>query len=108
MHTFDEPEIVARSAALDRTQKSAFAAACAERLMPLFSRYAASIQSVDENALRLIVDQVWRAVAGVAVEDLGKYQSFAEDLVPDEDEQWLADTAYAQNAAASAAYAVRT
>lgn len=106
MLTYDEPEIVARLARLSRTQKAAFAAACAERLVPLFLRYAASKESVDGDVIRSVVDGVWRAIGGASA-DLEPLQALAEDLVPEEDEEWSAEAGYAQNAAASAAYSVR-
>lgn len=107
MLTYDEPEIVARLARLSRAQKAAFAAACAERLVPLFLRYAASAESVDGDAIRSVVDGVWHAVGGSGA-DLEPLQSLAEDLVPEEDEEWSTEAGFAQNAAASAAYSVRS
>lgn len=106
MLTYDEPANVQRLTRLDRTRKAAFAAACAQRLLPLFERYAAAVEA-DPRILQEALDGVWDALRGTQV-DLRPMQAAAEDQVPQEDDDWILETGYAQNAAACAAYAVRT
>jgi len=106
MHDYNEGEMIARLTRLNRVGRAAFAAACAERLAPLFLRYAATTEAADGAALRAIIDEVWRAVSGEDC-DLRPLQAAAEDLVPDDEGEWSTQTAYAQNAAACSAYAVR-
>lgn len=106
IRSYNEPAIVTRLAGLGRTQKTAFAAAAAQRLAPLFVRYAATTDDVEADAIGSIIHDVWRSVGG-AETDLRPLQHVAEGLVPDEDDGWTIDAAYAQNAAASTAYAIR-
>lgn len=106
MLTYDEPANVQRLTRLDRTRKAAFAAACAQRLLPLFERYAAAAEA-DPRILQEALDGVWDALRGTQV-DLRPMRAAAEDQVPQGDDDWILETGYAQNAAACAAYAVRT
>ncbi len=106
MLTYDEPANVRRLSRLDRTRKAAFAAACAQRLLPLFDRYAAVVHS-DPAIIHVALARVWEALRDANV-DLRPMQGAAEGQVPQEDDDWILETGYAQNAAACAAYAVRT
>lgn len=107
MLTYDEASIVRRLSRLDRAQKTAFAAACAQRLLPLFQRYADVAPSADGAAVGSVVSLVWEVLRGAPV-DLQPQQQLAEAQVPMEDDSWVLETGYAQNSAACAAYAVRT
>jgi uncharacterized protein YjaG (DUF416 family) len=106
MRTYDESSIVRRLSQLDRTRKTAFAAACAQRLSPLYLRYAEAVPGVDSATIRSVVGLVWEVLSGAQV-DLRPQQHVAEGQVPPEDDNWVLETGYAQNAAACAAYAVR-
>lgn len=107
MTEYDERELIERIGALGRAGKTAFAAACAERLLPLYRRYvdAAGVGAPEE--LAGIVEQVWEVLRG-ADHDLTDARQVAVDLVPDDDApgEWVLEGAYAQNAAAAVAYAV--
>jgi uncharacterized protein YjaG (DUF416 family) len=108
LREYDEPGLVARLGALDRRDKTAFAAACAERVFPAFERYALSVgQPANAGSLRSVLDDVWAAISGVAVDLVGQ-QVLAEDLVPDDEGVWTHEMGYGQNGAAATAYAVRT
>lgn len=106
MLTYDEPANVQRLTRLDRTRKAAFAAACAQRLLPLFDRYAAAT-SADPAIVHEALERVWGTLRG-AQGDLRPLQAAVEGQVPQENDDWTLETGYAQNAAACAAYAVRT
>jgi hypothetical protein len=105
---YDEDELMARLAKLDRRAKTAFTASCAQRLLPLFDRYARSVRS-PSMALRLqeIVSAAWEVASG-AERDLHAFQAEAEGMVPSGEDGWTLETGYGQNAAAAAAYAIRT
>ncbi|UKA56922.1 DUF416 family protein [Arthrobacter sp. FW306-2-2C-D06B] len=94
---------------LDRLAKTAFAAACAERMVPLSNRYARQTgDSLREQRLTAIVSAAWQAAAGGDV-DATLLEAEAEAMVPDEDDEgWTAGRSYAGNAAAAAGYAIRT
>ena len=63
----------------------------------------------DRDALREALDAAWRAVdADVPTAELERLQEAAEELVPEEDDDWVTASGYASNAAAAVAYALRT
>ena len=105
---YDEREIHSRLAALDRHAKTAFAASCAQRLLPLFERYARAT-GAPEMATRLaaIVSAAWEVAAGTEAE-VAAYQAEAESMVPSDEDGWSVEAGYGQNAAAATAYAIRT
>jgi len=53
---------------LDHGRRLAFAAACAERLLPLYNRFSQQANWGDAAALRRAVSQVWHAADGGAVD----------------------------------------
>lgn len=105
---YDEQAILERLAVLDRSSKTVFAASCAERLSGLFDRYA-RVAGAPELALRLraVIDAAWGAASGAFV-DAGSLQAEAEGMVPQDADDWVLEAGYGQNAAAAAAYAMRT
>lgn len=109
MRVYDEEELAAESRQLSRSARAAFAAACAERLWPLVERYAATVSMPAERlqVLRRTLDAVWDVVRG-ASSDLGNAQETAESMVPLEDDSWVLEAGYAQNAIAAIAYAARS
>jgi hypothetical protein len=106
---YDEGGFLHRLEQLDRASKTAFAAACAERLWPLVERYAsvAAVPVGQIAALRAALDAVWRGCVGGS-EDIAGVQVLAESMVPREDDQWVFEAGYGQNAIAAVAYAART
>ncbi len=94
---------------LDRFAKTAFAAACAERMLPLSDRYARQVgDPLREWRLGVIVLSAWQVASGRDVDATG-LEAEAEAMVPDEDDEgWTAGAGYAGNAAAAAGYAIRT
>jgi hypothetical protein len=109
MRPFDEHALLARLEPLDRGAKTAFAAACAQRLLPLFGRYA-SMAGVTAHAQRLaeILAAAWDVSSGRVI-DLRSMDSEVESMVPkDYEGEWVMESGYGQNAAAAVAYAIRT
>ena len=105
---YDESSLVARLAPLDRQRKTAFAAACAQRLFPLFERYARTAGDLaTSQRLAEILETVWLCASGSAA-DISSMGAEAESMVPPDDDRWTFESGYAQNAAAAAAYAIRT
>ena len=109
MIDYDEMLLMLRLEPLDRSAKTAFAAACAQRLVPLSDRYSQQVgDSLREHRLAVIVSAAWQAAAGRDI-DATRLRAEAEAMVPDEDDEgWTAGRTYAGNAASAAAYAVRT
>jgi hypothetical protein len=110
MRKYDEPALLARLKSLDREAKTAFAVACAQRVLPLFERYAQSAGHPERaERLEAILTAVWGVTSG-GPGDIRPLESEALSLVPpeDQDQDWVLESGYGENAAAAAAYAVRT
>ena len=107
MLDYDEGVLRGRLSRLGRSEKTAFAAACAQRLLPLFVRYAEVTRRGDTRALAGVLEDTWRAAAGDEV-DLEHAPGIAEEMVPPDDAEWVHELGYGQSAAASVAYAART
>lgn len=103
MKIYDESTLIERLTKLNRPSKTAFAAACAQRLSPLYRRYFGDRESAKIDTLDGILNQVWDAAKGKDV-TLDGLDDVAESLVPVDDER-LSDPAYAQSATACVAYA---
>jgi len=108
MRVYNEEQLAAESRQLSRSARAVFAAACAERLWPLVERYATSVPmpAGQVQVLRRALDAVWDVVCGTSA-DLVGVQETAESLVPREDDDWVLEAGYAQNAIAAIAYAAR-
>jgi hypothetical protein len=106
--TYDEGALVERLSVLDRRAKTAFAASCAQRLLPFFEPYAHAVGRAEwGERLRTIVDASWDLASGAEF-DVHALQAEAESMVPSDEGEWITEMGYAQNAAAAAAYAIRT
>jgi len=107
--TFDENGIVRQLEQVAKPVRGAFAAAAAERLMPMYLRFHERTTQGDPARLENALEAAWRGVSGQSRDDeLGSWQAVAEALVPDEDDSWTDDSAFAQHAAAAVAYALRS
>lgn len=107
MVSYDEDAIRSRLAGLPRAAKTAFAAACAQRLLPAFDRYAAAVGLDSPDVLSIVVTATWNAIQ-TGEGDLHTLQEQAEALVPHDDGDWFHEMGFGQNGAAAVAYAVRT
>lgn len=111
VEVYDEGGIARVVGFFGRDARTAFAAACAERLWPLVERYASvvSCPEGDRLILRSALDLVWEAAGGGGSEEGMKGAGeFAESLVPYEDDDWVLESGYAQNGIAAIAYAIRS
>ena len=109
MRTYDECALFARLEPLDRRAKTAFAAACAQRLFPLFERYAGVVNHpAQSQRLALILAATWDLASG-RMDDVLPMEAEVASMVPDEDDDgWVLESGYAQNVAAAVAYAIST
>ncbi|MBD7918829.1 DUF416 family protein [Cellulomonas sp. Sa3CUA2] len=110
MQDYDEEWLLAESCRIDRSARTAFAAACAELLWPVVERYAAAVSLPAERleVLRGSLDAVWDALDGVDA-DVAAARATAESMVPfDGDEDWVMEAGYAQSAIAAVVYAARS
>ncbi|MBB2923537.1 DUF416 family protein [Cellulomonas cellasea] len=104
-----EKALLAELSARPREVRTRFAAACAERLLPLYESASESTDAGDPATLAAALDAVWAAAAdGTPPPDLPGTIERLTALVPDaEDEDWDDDHAYLQNGAAVVVYACR-
>ena len=104
MKSYDEAGLIERLSLMGRSSKVAFAAACAQRVLPLYIRFYGDGANPNAESLAKILESVWGAAEGKTTA-LDGMAEVAESLVPPDDDKWPTDPAYAQSAAASVAYA---
>jgi uncharacterized protein YjaG (DUF416 family) len=109
MLRYDEQRLTDALARATAQGRRLFAVRAAERLFALYEDFAARAKRGDPAVLRQALDAAWDAVADDAPsEELERWQGIAESLVPDEeDDGWVAEQAYGENAAAAVAYSLR-
>lgn len=104
---YDETVLSERVARLPGPERTLLAAACAERLMPLYEWIAGAGGSAEAANIRSALDLAWSASA--SAEQAEQAQLEVEELLPDEDDEDApVDVALVQNAVAAVAYALRT
>jgi uncharacterized protein YjaG (DUF416 family) len=107
---FDEQQLLSRLTALPSQLRVAFAAACAQRLLPAYERYRVRSNSAGANEVATMLERIWRDLAGdpVSPEELQGFVDRAMAIIPREDaDEWLPGQAAAEDAAAALAYVVR-
>lgn len=105
---YNEDALKGRLSRLDKRAKTAFAAACAESLVPLQRRYWSRTGLGREAArLRGILDSAWDVASGGNA-DVRSLEAEAAVFGPSDDEEWFFDMGYAQNGASAVAYTIRT
>jgi uncharacterized protein YjaG (DUF416 family) len=110
MLRYDESTVLERLGTGSSRARALFGALTAERLFPLYELFAERTGQGDPARLREALDAAWAAIDGQFVDpaELARLQEVAEDLVPEEDDDWATESGYAQNAAAAVAYGLRT
>jgi len=103
---YDESAIVDRLRAVDRGAKTLFAATCAQLLMPLFARYADVIGRPElVSRLETAILIAWDAETFADV-DMAAAAADAVSMIPTDEDEWVFESGYGQNAAAAVAYAI--
>lgn len=107
IQVYDEPQMLRALSTLDLIDRTAFAAACAEALLPLLEAYADRFDQIHIAELgRESLSELWNFI-----ENLGRVESIAatrEALVLPENSEQYPYVAYAENAVAAIAYTART
>jgi uncharacterized protein YjaG (DUF416 family) len=109
MIKFDEQQLNVEIERLPVHLRVAFAAACAERLMPAYVNFS-SAQSVESAKLASILQRLWRDIEGEEMSNAQVQESLdtCMSLIPKEgDVTWLPGQGLAEDAAAALAYALR-
>jgi uncharacterized protein len=107
---FDQNGLRVRLERLDQRQRGEFALGCAERLLPQYQRFHEQTAQGDPDTLTGALNAARNQLADATVRsiDLELLAKRCEELVPTEDESWTNLSGLAQNAAAAAAYALRS
>jgi uncharacterized protein YjaG (DUF416 family) len=107
---FNEAELVQKLDELVPRARVAFAAACAERMLPAYVAFSTRANRGDAPALAEMLERVWNDLLGDRIE-IRQLQTCVERcaaLIPGEDEEpWLEDQPYADDAASAVAYTLR-
>lgn len=96
---------------LPRQLRVAFACACAERILPCYRKYFELIGKGQPDKLERMLVSAWDAAQGTELKEDTLVAMIEEcmDLIPQPDEEpWVPQVAYAEDAAASVAYALNT
>lgn len=106
-----EDELKNRLATLPCRKMVAFAASCAERLIPAYARFSekASMVSYPPSLYRHALDTIWRAILGAEIEKhlVEELEEICMDSIPTEDDAWRFGEPYAEDTAATVVFAVR-
>jgi uncharacterized protein YjaG (DUF416 family) len=105
---YDEARLVQDLSRLSPEARAAFAATCAERMLPIYRWFHERTGRGDPAALEGALAHLWADLGGGESSGLEIERGVAEGLVPDEDDSWVDECAFAQHAAASVAYAIRS
>src|SRR5215471_3591261 len=107
---YNESELVKTLDRLPSTRRTMFAAACAQRLFPVYARYRTKAGKCGPDALAEILARLWRDLTDqpMLAEELERSLVLCKELIPSDEEQlWLPERPAAQNAALAIAYALR-
>ena len=110
MFRFDEKELSRQIKRLSKQHRAAFAAACAQRLLPAYERFSKKTGKGGYLSLANILEHLWKDLASdqVAAEDIQMRISTSMALIPGEDDgPWVSEQACAEDAASALAYALR-
>lgn len=106
---YDEARLIKALAEISSVARAVFAAACAERMLPVYRWFHGRTGRGEPVALERALADLWVALESgcQSPESLHQHQIAVEELVPNEDDSWVDECAYAENAAAAVAYAIR-
>jgi len=111
MFKFDDQQLANDLAVLSDTSRAAFAAACAQRLMPCWIAYTNANQDSCESSSVVTegLDKLWSVIE---VDDYGQTElcillDEISKRIPSEDEAWDIGVPYAEDAASIVAYAIQ-
>jgi uncharacterized protein YjaG (DUF416 family) len=110
MIKYDEQKTVRALSLLPAKLRSAFAAACAERLLPAYLAFSKQTGRGHPEWISSIADRLWQDLEGdeMSPEQVQEAARYCEQLVPGENQEpWSSVQAYADDAAAAMAYALR-
>lgn len=108
---YNEQELIRRLEQLSPKLRAAFAAACAERLLPTYFSFSKRTGKGDPSRLAMILERLWADLQGnpMSPEEIKTNLNVCLPLIPrEDDEPWVEEQMYAEDAAAALAYALRS
>ncbi len=105
--TYDPEALKARLETLDRPRAAAFAAMCAELLAPVWPRYCELTHLSEPTLLERTLDDLWAALDGSGTDLRARLAPLESDAPDEDDDPWVFESGYAQNASSSTVYAVQ-
>ena len=108
---YDEQDLIRSLNTLAPRLKTVFAASCAQRLLPAYGSFTAKSERGDPPRVAAILERLWSALTGKAMspEEITVHLETCMSLIPaEDDEPWFEEQAYAEDAGAALAYALRT
>lgn len=106
---FDEALLKRELSRIPVSLRVVFAAAVAERLLPIYAAFSRKTGRGDPQSLMEILERLWGDIDGIEMspEELQKNIDLSIELAPDEDDEpWVPDQHWAEDAAAAVAYAL--
>jgi hypothetical protein len=106
---FDEEKLVRELGELPKNLRAAFAASCAQRLLPGYMRYATDSTNANMAALSQALANLWKDIEEdrADVASLTKCHDLCLSLIPGDDKGYVPGQEFAEDAAASVAFVTR-
>src|SRR4051812_6354813 len=112
MLTFDKPVLLTQLQTVPAPYRTAFAAACAQRLVPAYLNFVKHTGGQSSARLPSILSRVWEDLQGATLteEELAALRVESAALIPedeDPDNPWIPEQDTAEDAATAVAYVLR-
>ena len=108
---FEEAQLLSKIEHLSRHDRTAFAGACAERMLRAYFKFSDRTGRGNPHKLREILTRLWSDLAGNAMSEAEAEAQIREtnDLIPCADDlPWVPEQPAAEDAAEAVAYALRS
>lgn len=106
---YDETVLIKRLELLPRALRVAFAASCAQRLLPAYAAFSAVSGQGSPNEVEQAIGRVWSGLFDPSMPEVERDIARIMELIPREDgDEWFSEQPYAEDATAALAYALRT
>lgn len=107
---FDEKALLRELKMLSPIQRSVFAVTCAERLRPRYIEYHGKTGKGNPDILETVIDSVWNSILSNNNSTEQKFEDLlrlCESLYPEEEEPWIPERDFAEDAIVASMYAIR-
>jgi uncharacterized protein YjaG (DUF416 family) len=107
---FDEKVVLRELETLPPVRRSVFAVTCAERLRPRYLEYCRKTGKGCPDMLETVLDSVWKSVLSsnnLTQQEFKELLRLCESLYPEEEEPWIPERDFAEDAVVASMYAIR-